>query len=444
VVPMPTLSVNNGSICSGNSTVMTVSGASVTVWNPGNLAGATQTLSPMITTVYTVTGNNATCSDTKTLTLNVTSTPTVSAPSGAMCSGNATVITASGAQGYTWSPGSLAGASQTLNPQSTQVYTVTGSNGNCTGAPRQLTLTINPTPSVAVSGASICSGSSAVITASGASVYTWQPGIMTGSTQTLSPMVTAIYTVTGATGACTSQPAFFAIDVTVQPTVTATSATICAGETATLSATGASGYTWTTGSSSPGTTVSPAATTVYSVTGATGICKHTATVSILVKPLPVFSVSTGIPPIICLGESLTLTASGAQGYTFQPGAPTGSAVSVSPSASIVYTVTGESNGCTDERTFAVAVEPCTAVNELNTPAPLLYPQPVSGALHIRFAGQFSGEWRLYNAIGQLLKEKPESDKAEITLDMSSYPAGIYVIRISSRSGEEYDLKAVRE
>ncbi|MBS1634691.1 MAG: T9SS type A sorting domain-containing protein [Bacteroidetes bacterium] len=60
--------------------------------------------------------------------------------------------------------------------------------------------------------------------------------------------------------------------LTVNPTptiaITGNSATVCAGTSVTLTASGASTYTWTSGVNTPTVAVSPAATTVYSVSGA--------------------------------------------------------------------------------------------------------------------------------------------------------------------------------
>lgn len=71
-----------------------------------------------------------------------------------------------------------------------------------------VTITVNPTPVVSVTGGSaICNGMSTTITASGASTYTWSPAtglnMTTGPVVTATPASTTTYTVTGSTAGCT-------------------------------------------------------------------------------------------------------------------------------------------------------------------------------------------------------------------------------------------------
>ncbi|MCA6364913.1 MAG: hypothetical protein IM638_17915, partial [Bacteroidetes bacterium] len=80
--PLPTVtaSASTTSICAGGSTTLTASGASTYTWNPGNLSGASVTVSPTATTTYTVTGTSAAgCTGTSNLTVTVNALPTVTA-----------------------------------------------------------------------------------------------------------------------------------------------------------------------------------------------------------------------------------------------------------------------------------------------------------------------------------------------------------------------------
>ena len=68
--------------------------------------------------------------------------------------GGSTVLTASGATSYTWNPGGLTGATQTLSPPTTTVYTIIGASGTCTSSITR-TVTVNGTPTIVVSNATI-------------------------------------------------------------------------------------------------------------------------------------------------------------------------------------------------------------------------------------------------------------------------------------------------
>jgi hypothetical protein len=110
--------------------------------------------------------------------------------------------------------------------------------------------TVNPAPTVITSTPTpvICLGSSANISASGTGGgYVWNPGGLLGANQTVSPVVSTIYTVTSTLGSCTST-ATLAIAVSpmqAQPSpVTATPSLLCGGGTAQLNATGGSTINW--------------------------------------------------------------------------------------------------------------------------------------------------------------------------------------------------------
>ncbi|MFO0356437.1 MAG: T9SS type A sorting domain-containing protein [Sphingobacteriaceae bacterium] len=134
--PTVNVSLSSSTLCSGQSATAIASGATSYTWAPGSLTGATQVLSPSATQVYTITGSNGSCSTSKSATIIVNQTPTVnvSLSSSTLCSGQSATAIASGATSYTWVPGNLTGATQVLSPSATQVYTISGSNGNCSSS----------------------------------------------------------------------------------------------------------------------------------------------------------------------------------------------------------------------------------------------------------------------------------------------------------------------
>src|SRR5262249_40107037 len=136
VYPSPTVIIGPGSpsVCSGLSTVLSGSGAVSYTWQPANISNSQLTVTPLSTTIYTLTGENAfTCKNSATITVSVAPTPTLfpAVSQSTICSGKTTSLGATGASNYTWNPGNLIGPSPTVSPLSTTVYTVTGAIGTC-------------------------------------------------------------------------------------------------------------------------------------------------------------------------------------------------------------------------------------------------------------------------------------------------------------------------
>lgn len=349
------ITVNSPTICAGIQTVITASGASTYTWSTGANT-STINVTPLITTVYTVSGTSGGCSGNKTATVTVNTTPTVSVNSSTICSGSPATLTAGGATSYSWNTGSTSAAIN-VTPSVTTIYTVTGSNGNCSNT-KTATVTVNTTPTVSVNSASICSGSTATLTATGAASYSWNTGATT-SVLNVSPVSTTVYTVTGTSGSCDNVKTV-TVTVNTNPTVSVNSATVCSGNTATLTATGATSYSWNTGATGGSINVGPAVTTVYTVTGSNGNCSNTKTATITVNATPTVVVNS---TSICAGSAATLTASGAGTYNWNTGATT-AVINVTPSSTTVYTVTGITGSCSNVKTATVTVNitPTVSVN----------------------------------------------------------------------------------
>ncbi len=153
------------------------------------------------------------------------------------------------------------------------------------------------------------------------------------------------------------------ISVTETSGTTANDGTICAGDAATLTASGAATYVWSTTATTAAITESPATTTTYTVTGtdANG-CQNTASTTITVNALPVASIvvaetsgTTNNDGTICAGDAASLTASGGSSYSWSNGATT-AAITVSPSSTTTYTVTvTDGNGCISTASTTITV-----------------------------------------------------------------------------------------
>lgn len=139
-----------------------------------------------------------------------------------------------------------------------------------------------------------------------------------------------------------------------QPTIvmTPTSANVCSGVATTLTASGATSYTWNTGATTSTISASPSVTTIYTVTGEALGCPATKTVVVNVTPSPTVSVNNATT---CAGTAATLAASGAGTYSWQPGGQTTSSIAVTPTANTVYTVIGSNGSCSQTKTVSVTI-----------------------------------------------------------------------------------------
>ena len=222
----------------------------------------------------------------------MTSTPTIniSASSSTICAGQTSTLTANGASNYAWLPGAQTTTFITVNPTSTSTYTVNGSNGTCY-ASQQITIYVSAPPSISSSltNTTICSGTSVNVSVTGASSYTWLPS-GSNSSSVLSPNATTNYTVTGSNGSCLGNTVTFTINVNQSPSISAsaTPSIMCSGESSTLTANGATNYTWTPSTSlsnnNTNTVVAnPNTTTIYTVTGSNGTCASSNSITLTVN-----------------------------------------------------------------------------------------------------------------------------------------------------------------
>lgn len=100
-------------------------------------------------------------------------------------------------------------------------------------------------------------------------------------------------------------------------------------------------------------------------------CEITLSDNITVVNTNISVSASASPASVCAGAPVTLSASGATTYTWQPGNLSGATVNVNPPGNTQYTVTGESNGCVATATVDVTATPIpvTLSSSLNNICP---------------------------------------------------------------------------
>jgi hypothetical protein len=203
-----------------------------------------------------------------------------------ICAGATATLTGTGATTYNWNPGLIAGSPVNVNPLSTTIYTVTGSDANgCTGT-TSVTLNVNPLPIITATPITqtVCENGQATVTGGGAGVggtYAWS-GLISNATP-FTVTSSATYTVTGTDANLCSNTATADVLMNAAPLVTAsaTPTTTCNNSIVVPTGGGASAYVWNGGLTDGAPFVASIGATSYTVTGTDGVgCTATSSVTV--------------------------------------------------------------------------------------------------------------------------------------------------------------------
>lgn len=229
---------------------------------------------------------------------------------------------------------------------------------------------------------------------------------------------------------CVSISNIKSLNFLISPTVAISSntTTICAGQSVTLTASGAVNYTWSPTPASTSTiALTPLLGTTYSVVGSNIVCTSKSSLLINVNPLPVIS-ATSSRTLICNGENTNLTAQGANSYTWNPGNLTGTTVSVSPTLTTNYTVNGKNtNGCLNAISITQSVSACTGLEDIQNDysAIIVFPNPNSGSFTVRATTELS--LSIIDQLGREVKTVELNIANNFQINIADMANGIYYL-----------------
>jgi hypothetical protein len=320
----PTINISGSqTICQGQSTTLTASGANSYLWSNGSITPSI-TINPTNSLNMNVTGLLNGCTTTISLPITVNILPNITMnpyPSAIICSGSTLTLTASGGIAYTWNTGAITSLISISTPG---VYSVTGTDNNgCINTSPNTTVVISNnvpiTPIITLNGPAVfCQGGSVILTSSSATGNTWSNG---ATTQSITVTNSGSYTVTLSNGTCSASsiPTIITVNnIPTTPTITANGATtFCAGGYVTLTSSSATGNTWSNGATSQSINASTSGlySTHITSSGCASLPSNTIQVSAIANPNN--SVTPSGPTSFCQGNSVTLNAILESGNTYQ-------------------------------------------------------------------------------------------------------------------------------
>ncbi|MBL7765797.1 MAG: gliding motility-associated C-terminal domain-containing protein [Chitinophagaceae bacterium] len=403
------------SICLGDSVQISGYGATVYNWSPAAGLSCTNCASPMAspaaTTTYTVIMQNtnfAGCIDTEYVTVTVNPVPTVTVSNDTtLCTNTTLQLQASGANYYSWLPGTGLSCTNCPNPVLTPTVTTTfivvGGNNGCADT-AQVTVTYTPLdPIITLSSNNVCLGDAITATADPnpyVNTWIWGDGTPNSSglnaTHTYAAAGTYTISLVNSTTDCTDT-ATEVVTINALPALVLSNDTaVCLQDSIQLNASGCNTYLWTpaTGLSCttcPDPVLFVTATTTFTVVGSNNGCNDTAQVTVTYAP--VASAFTVFPDSVCLGINDQITASSVvnpfnNNWTWGDGA-TGSGLVVQHTygAAGTYTVTlitSSNLGCADTSSTTVFIEEAPYLNFYMSDSvicvgePILFTDTISG------------------------------------------------------------------
>lgn len=246
---------------------------------------------------------------------------------------------------------------------------------NISGCDSVINLKINvlPLPNLSCNSATICQGDTAVLSPSGANLYSWNPDQgrwNQNGNYLVKPSSTTTYILTGTHQNGCSKSLSVQVVVENLPNVKITSpkSNYCVGEEIVLSAQGASSYQWFNfiNSTSNQQVFQALKSDTYRLKGTNSSgCQNEDSISIGVFPIPQLEITP--QQEICEGDSALISVKGANTYSWSPQG-FGNSTYVSPTQTTTYFVVGFNEGnCSSQVSTSIIVSPKPKINLVASP-----------------------------------------------------------------------------
>ena len=239
------------------------------------------------------------------------------------------------------------------------------------------------------------------------------------------------YTTTALINGDVSSSIFINGENNFELTASASSSAICIGDSVTLFGGGATTYTWSNGVTN-GLAFNPAETTSYSLIGSDPDgCQDTTSIIISVFPLPDVTANSSAS-IVCLGQSVTLSGSGAASYSWSNSVV--NAESFVPTMTTTYFITGtDLNNCSNTDSITITIDLCNGISDINDNLFLVYPNPSDDFVTIQIGSNLLNlNYIISNNEGKIMLNGI-LNLIDTKIDLSGLKPGVYLFCF----GEDY-------
>jgi len=374
VISSPSINLlPNTSICLGDSIMLNASGNGSFQWTSSGILSCAVCPNPIVspsdsTTYYvTLTDTLLGCQNIDSIVVFVNLPPiapniTFSAQL-PICANDSVLLNGNGIGNFQWFPSSsVACDTCTMTfvfPSDSTMFTLllTSIVSGCS-AKDSILIPVIDAPTISISNSvAICSGDTTTLIGSGNGNLFWSPSIDINCDTCINvlanPTTTTTYTltITDTIAGCQKSDSLI-VTVNTLPILTITNDTIaCEGSTLNLtaSASGNINFTWLptaglTCSNCPNPTATLTDSIVYNVTAVNTTTGCSTQDSITINTIPIPNLSINSDSIVCLGDSLKITASGANSYLWNTGSSS-VFIYISPKQQTTYEVTGFNGLC---------------------------------------------------------------------------------------------------
>ncbi len=348
---------------------------------------------------------------------------------------------------YSWNSGQTSG-SIVVAPDTTTTYmvsvTYTADTIVCTSTSSIEIAVFDPIEVSLPDDVTFCGQGEVTLEATGGTTYLWNTGDTTNLLSFLAEATqTYSVTATDANNCSATDSTTITVHPLPNPNITG-NLDICAGDTATLTATGGQTYLWNTFSQDSSISLTPLSTSEYMVTVVDNNgCVGFDSALVVVSPLPIMPAAPpdlvilpGEPPFeITVDEvpdALSYTWTVPLGVQIISGGDTNTILLDWAGAASGTVCVSAINDCGPgpEACVDVTVDLTDGLNSLTEKDYVIFPNPTTGVVHLLFPPNTSGQLELKDSTGKLIQQT-HFTKAT-TIDLSTLPANGYILLIKTK------------